>query len=73
MNGRRGIAGCDGMRSLKRSAERGAPTAITAPRARACPLRPLFAAALLVLSGSLALPAAAQTTDPVWSTTHDGG
>ena len=38
------------------------------------PLRPaggsraLFAAALLALSGALALPAAAQTPDPVWST-----
>ncbi len=29
--------------------------------------RALFAAALLALSGALALPAAAQTTDPVWS------
>ena len=30
--------------------------------------RALFAAALLALSGALALPAAAQTPDPVWST-----
>ena len=44
-----------------------------APRARAYPLRPLFAAALLVLSGALALPAAAQTTDPVWSATMTAG
>ena len=48
-------------------------SAITAPRARACPLRPLFAAALLALSAALALPAAAQTTDPVWSATMTAG
>ena len=73
MNGRRGIAGCGVRRDAVAKAECGAPTAITAPRARACPLRPLFAAALLVLSGALALPAAAQTTDPVWSTTMTAG
>ena len=33
----------------------------------------MFAAALLVLSGALALPAAAQTTDPVWSATMTAG
>ena len=74
MNGRRGIAGCGVRRDAVVKAECGAPTAITAPRARACPLRPLFAAALLVLSGALALPAAAQTmTDPVWSATMTAG
>ena len=73
MNGRRGIAGCGVRRDAVVKAECGAPTAITAPRARACPLRPLFAAALLALSAALALPAAAQTTDPVWSATMTAG
>ncbi len=73
MNGRRGIAGCGVRRDAVAKAECGAPTAITAPRAPACPLRPLFAAALLALSAALALPAAAQTTDPVWSATMTAG
>ncbi len=74
MNGRREIAGWRVRRDAVVKAECGAPTAITVPRARACPLRPLFAAALLARSAALALPAAAQTTtEPVWSATMTAG
>ena len=62
----------------RRPPRRGAHPSPPSVRARARrgilrPGRLLAAAALLVLSGALALPAAAQTTDPVWSATMTAG
>ena len=74
MNGRRGIAGCGVRRDAVAKAECGAPTAITAPRARGCPLRPVFARRRSRSPPRSPLPAAAQTmTDPVWSATMTAG